>query len=59
MTDEVFTASNSIKVDQEFWKSIEGREPTIEEIRAVREWKNNANVKALLMMNPPKATTED
>lgn len=59
MTDEVFIASNGINGDQEFWKSIEGREPTIEEIRAVREWKNNANVKTLLMMNPPKAAAED
>ena len=53
---EVFRSSNGITLDDAFWKVIKRREPTEEEIHAIREWKNEVNVEGLLMMYPPKVT---
>ena len=51
--NEVFVATNGITVDDAFWQSIKGRSKTEEELRAIAEWKNHANVQGLLGMNPP------
>ena len=52
--EDVFESSNGIKVDDIFWKQIEGREKSEEELHAIREWKNTVNVKGLLMTHKPK-----
>jgi len=47
---ETFKSSNGITIDDDFWKSIKDREPTEEELFAIREWKNDANAQELVMM---------
>jgi len=51
---ETFKSSNGITIDDDFWKSIKDREPTEEELFAIREWKNDANAQELVMMYPPQ-----
>ena len=50
MDDSFFRGSNGIVVNDGFWETIKGKEPTAEETHAIREWKNKANVTALISM---------
>lgn len=56
--DEAFVATNGIMVDDAFWQSIKERPKTEEEMRAIADWKNQANVQGLLRMNPPHGEME-
>lgn len=58
INEKPFEASNGMILNDAFWAKIKGREPTEEEYRAIREWKNEVNVAGLTMMYPPKQTTE-